>query len=73
MDTLKIRTAGKPIPQKGWKETKFEPTSHFLYQNGLTGSENTIWEKGDEYAIGEKDTWGNQVGAASVFHKSHVD
>jgi hypothetical protein len=59
--------------QNGWIETEFEPTKSFIQKNQLSGSENTIWEKGDEYAIGTKDTWGNQVGVAFIFHKSKVD
>jgi len=72
-NAIKIRDEKSGHYEKGWKITDDEPTGKFLKQNGMTGSENTIWEKGDQYAIGTVDSWGNQCGVAVVFHKSHLD
>lgn len=71
--TIKIKDENSGHYEKGWEITNYEPTEKFLKQNGATGSENTIWQKGTQYAIGTVDGWGNQCGVALVFHKSHLD
>jgi hypothetical protein len=70
--TIKVQNAEGGHFENGWAETQFEPTENFLSENGLTGGENTIWEKGDQYAVGTVNTWGKQEGCAAVFHKSHL-
>jgi len=72
-EKIRVADGNKGNFQNGWIETEYEPTQSFLKKNQLTGSENTIWEKGDEYAVGTKNTWGKQEGLAVVFHKSHID
>lgn len=72
-EQIKIRDAQGGHFQNGWVETEFEPTKSFIASNQLTGAENTIWEKGDQYAVGTKNIWGRQRGSATIFHKSHLD
>jgi hypothetical protein len=70
MENVRIWDGNFGHYENGWAVTNdVEIPEHRL----LSGSENTVWEKGDLFAFGQKNTWGKQEGCAVAIHKSHFD